>query len=158
MSEQALSIAQVILARAEFAHRENFLALPPDTKIGAGSVEISVQCQHSDAESLAMASLQVHNKGDQGALYSFDVQMVVVLNVHGPSPATPEEHKALAGTGAAILFPFVREAVASLTSRGRFGPLWLQPINVRAVLDASATKAEVLSAADVPPIPGASDE
>lgn len=150
MSDQTLSIAQVMLARADFKHRADFLSLPPDTKNGNGAVEIAVECQHSAAESLAMVQLRAHNTDDREALYSFDVQMVVILNLHGRPPSVPAEHKALAGTGAAILFPFVRETVASLTSRGRFGPLWLQPMNVRAVLDAG--NAEVLSAADVPPV------
>jgi len=36
-------------------------------------------------------------------------------------------------SGAALLYPFVRQVVADLTSRGRFGPVWLNPMNVTAV-------------------------
>jgi preprotein translocase subunit SecB len=28
-----------------------------------------------------------------------------------------------------MLYPFLREAVANLTGRGRFGPVWLNPFN-----------------------------
>lgn len=38
---------------------------------------------------------------------------------------------------AAIMFPFVREAIGNLTSRGAYGPLWLPPINVVAMLEQS---------------------
>jgi preprotein translocase subunit SecB len=35
----------------------------------------------------------------------------------------------MASGGGPTLFPFLRECVANLTGRGRFGPLWLRPIN-----------------------------
>ena len=35
-----------------------------------------------------------------------------------------------------LLFPFLREAFASITSRGRFGPVWLNPINTRTFSEA----------------------
>jgi hypothetical protein len=36
-------------------------------------------------------------------------------------------------SGAALLYPFVRQVVADLTWRGRFGPVWLNPMNVAAM-------------------------
>lgn len=36
---------------------------------------------------------------------------------------------------AAIMLPYVREAIGNLTSRGAYGPLFLPPINVVAMLD-----------------------
>lgn len=42
---------------------------------------------------------------------------------------------------AAIIFPFVREAIGNLTSRGAYGPLWLPPINVVAMLEQSGQEA-----------------
>ena len=41
----------------------------------------------------------------------------------------------LAGPAVALLYPFVREAFANLTLRGRFGPVWLNPFNVRAMAE-----------------------
>jgi len=39
----------------------------------------------------------------------------------------------LTGPATATLFPFVREALANITGRGRFGPVWLKPFNLNAV-------------------------
>ena len=33
----------------------------------------------------------------------------------------------LGDSAPALLFPFLREAFANITTRGRFGPVWLQP-------------------------------
>jgi preprotein translocase subunit SecB len=38
------------------------------------------------------------------------------------------------GSAHAVLFPFVREAVANITMRGRFGPVWLNPVNFGALV------------------------
>jgi preprotein translocase subunit SecB len=43
---------------------------------------------------------------------------------------------------AAIMFPFVREAIGNFTSRGAYGPLLLPPINVVAMLDKNRDRAE----------------
>ena len=36
---------------------------------------------------------------------------------------------------AAILMPYARETIASLTSRGSFGPIRIQPVNIVAMID-----------------------
>ena len=43
---------------------------------------------------------------------------------------------------AAILFPYVRETISSLTSRGSAGPLILPPVNVVALLERTEPKTE----------------
>jgi preprotein translocase subunit SecB len=37
----------------------------------------------------------------------------------------------------AMLYPFIREVVANLTIRGRFGPVWLNPFNLRGAIQAA---------------------
>lgn len=39
------------------------------------------------------------------------------------------------GTGPTILFPYVREVVHRITQDARFGPIRMDPLNVRAMLD-----------------------
>ena len=60
---------------------------------------------------------------------SFRSRIVVAPSVEAPA-LRPVEF--LARSGVPTLFPFVREAIANITMRGRFGPLWLNPIDVRA--------------------------
>ena len=45
----------------------------------------------------------------------------------------------LKSNGWALLFPFVREALANLTGRGRFGPIWMNPVNVLALVSVGDT-------------------
>lgn len=73
-------------------------------------------------------------------LYQFDVQMAVQVV---PDPAAPNMSAVefLARSGAATIFPFVRELIANLTMRGRFGPLFLAPINVKEVSSSVAQAA-----------------
>jgi preprotein translocase subunit SecB len=52
--------------------------------------------------------------------------------VSGPLPNNYLD--VIAGTGGTILLPFLREVIANFTGRGRFGPVWVNPINFRAAL------------------------
>lgn len=45
----------------------------------------------------------------------------------------------LTSKGCALLFPFIRETIANLTARGRFGPVWLNPVNVVALMASDST-------------------
>lgn len=44
-------------------------------------------------------------------------------------------------SGVSLLYPFLREAVANLTQRGRFGPVWLSPLNVAAAVEGARVPA-----------------
>ncbi len=46
---------------------------------------------------------------------------------HGKENMPIEQY--VRSSGPATLFPFIRQVVADLTSKGRFGPLWLSPVN-----------------------------
>lgn len=53
----------------------------------------------------------------------------------GDLPEGLEKESFVERNAAAIMLPFVREAISNLTSRGAYGPLLLPPINVVAMLD-----------------------
>ena len=83
----------------------------------------------------------------EGHPYRIDIVMQGIIE-----PIEGEENYPLAEyartAGAALLFPFLREAVASITGRGRVGPLWLKPFNVQlAALDPDSMNV------DMPPEP-----
>ena len=50
--------------------------------------------------------------------------------IPGQENMTIREYLA-SGNCVAALFPFLREAIANVTGRGRFGPVFLDPINIR---------------------------
>jgi preprotein translocase subunit SecB len=58
--------------------------------------------------------------------------MALVVSIEA-APVTLEVDRYIAESTVQILMPFLREAVANLTLRGRFGPVWLQPISGRAL-------------------------
>ena len=69
--------------------------------------------------------------------YIFLVRMVVAVSAtDAPSAVTPVGFAQ--ANAVALLVPFVREVIANLTMRGRFGPVWVNPVNLSAVLLAAA--------------------
>jgi preprotein translocase subunit SecB len=100
-------------------------------------VEINL---HGDAESKAAAiAIRVKSRNDENPLYHLDITMLGIVESQGESVGlTP--HSFLVQGGVSMLFPFVREAVANITMRGRFGPIWLNPINVRALVEAGSAE------------------
>lgn len=132
--QPGLTIDQILLVSAEFRHREDFLVLPPDTKFGEVSIVIETRAmQKPDGSAAGIFLLARTNDAPEiaeRALYGFRVEMLALVSVSpGQSNFPPLEF--VAGSGVATLFPFLRETVANLTMRGRFGPLWLKPVNVR---------------------------
>lgn len=121
-----LRIAQMILESVRFEHDKDFLrreathAAPPST------VGVNVETQRSQDENLALVRLRVVSKEPE-AVYKYEVVYTAILQYSGPAPAD-FDHR-LSVTGASMLMPFVRELVANLSSRGRFGPTWLAPVN-----------------------------
>jgi preprotein translocase subunit SecB len=124
-----LRIAQFILEEARFAHRRDYLALSPQQKVEGLRGDLSVEVQTNlteEGEDKAIVRLRAVSDKPE-ALYSFSVSYVAFIQMRGPRPDSLEQR--LAATGGAFLMPFVREAVASLTGKGRFGPIWLPPVN-----------------------------
>lgn len=143
-----LSIGQIVLEHAQFAHRPDYLQYAPtslaDTQL-ATDVQIRVlegvlaSGDHTPGRAIAGVTVRVITKEtDPPPLYQFDVA-VTALVIANSSEATIPPLEFIGQSGFATLFPFVRETVANLTMRGRFGPIWLPPINIRsAVVEAVA--------------------
>lgn len=146
-----LTISQIVLERAEFAHREDYLRLEPNTALPASSVAMAVQVQRAEGNvnRAALARVTATSGGD--ALYHFSVTYVVfyVMEWEGNEPVPDDLDQRLMVTGATMLFPFLRETVANLTSRGRFGPSWLAPTNFNALVP-TPTPPEALASISQP--------
>lgn len=149
-----LRIAQVFLLEGHFAHRPDALSLPPATPHAEGLVHCQVRFFEPPDRSTAAASVRIQTPDDdQTALYRYAVEMVVVVNaISGEENVLPSEY--IRGPAIVALVPFIREVIANLTMRGRFGPVWLNPMNVQRVLlelvphAAPASSAAAVDAAD----------
>jgi preprotein translocase subunit SecB len=143
-----LTIGQIVLEHAHFSHRDDFLNYPPNA---LQNVELGTEVQvrlfegayhvpdNATGRVIAGVSVRVLTKTSAPApLYSFDVAVMALVIADSPDPALPPL-EFVAQSGFATVFPFLRESVANLTMRGRFGPIWLKPVNIlTAVADAVA--------------------
>ncbi len=130
--QPGIQIAQIILLGAQFAHREDALAVPPNTLIANLEVQLEAKVGGQPGDPTAVVRLRAFTAKDSNFLYTFDVEIAaIVTSVPGEENLDPFEYAR--GMGPAAFFPFLREAVASLTMKGRFGAIWLKPINFLAV-------------------------
>lgn len=126
-----LTVNQIFLVKASFAHRADFLALRTNTPIGELQVLIeTVLMTPKEGTGVALSVTARTDQEDKAALYQFSAEIMAMIDsVPGQENIPPLQFVATAGV--ATVFPFLREMVANLTMRGRFGPVWLKPINIR---------------------------
>jgi hypothetical protein len=140
--DPGIGFAQIVLQRAEFRHREDYLALPPNTPVTELPVDVSVQmfanasaqvsADGAPAQQRPIAGIVVQAKSratDPPALYEFVVEVAALVTADREQPEIPPI-EFIVGSGINLVFPFVREAVANLTMRGRFGAIWLKPFAI----------------------------
>lgn len=130
--QPGILIGQILLEQAEFSHREDFLSLPPTTPIERASIGLEIQVGYSPDRKHGLVRIRAHSNPTEKPLYNVDAVMTALIQVDKSQPNMPIEQY-LTGHAPAMLYPFVRQAVADLTGRGRFGPLWLSPLNLKAV-------------------------
>lgn len=131
-----LGIAQVLLEEVSFRHVGDFLARDLAQPIPPTPAKVNVQVVRSATEAgRATVRLKVVSD-DATAAYHYAVSYLVFFTVDGPGPTDLDQR--LAVTGGNMAMPFVRELVANLSSRGRFGAVWVAPVNFnKLILDAS---------------------
>lgn len=126
--QPGLKIQHVFLVKAHFEHREDFLALPLSHEV---NVEVKIRSGGQvDAEGAAgLFGIVVHSNDELNPVYRFRVEMACLVQVDEDAPNLPvkEYFQEMAPT---MMMPFLRETVASITGRGRFGPLYISPINM----------------------------
>jgi preprotein translocase subunit SecB len=134
--QPGIRIAQIFLERASFEHRPDFLAFDPATAVET-DIELNLSSGLSSDGSLGKIQILVSSKQETEPLYRFSFLMTALVEAEeGANYPLPEYVKANA---LGMMFPFVRELVANVTSRGRFGPLWLRPVNLVALTAAAPT-------------------
>jgi preprotein translocase subunit SecB len=123
-----IKLSQIYLANAHFGHIENAISLSPTTPVPGISTQINVQIGMSEDEQKGFCSMTVgSDPEDKTLLYQFHIEMVLVAEAD-PEPNLPLKEY-LMRAGPPTLYPFIRETLASLSLKGRFGALWLPPTN-----------------------------
>lgn len=130
-----LGIKQFILETVNFRHTNpNFLAEAPGTPAEHPvSVNAGLAYTH-DKKEAAVSVIVVSD--DPTAPYTYEVRYIVLLTVdYDGEPPPADLDRRLVVTGGTMAVPFVRELVANLTSRGRFGTTWVAPVNFADAFD-----------------------
>jgi preprotein translocase subunit SecB len=129
--QPGITIGQVYLESARFSHRADFLNLPAaarqDLTLGT-QVELAV----GPDQNTGVLRLTVSTAPNPMGLYELEIKVGALLHrTPGQENMTIQEYAA--NSGVPLLYPFVRETIANLTGRGRFGPFWLHPVNFLAL-------------------------
>src|SRR2546426_3123369 len=137
-----IQVGQIFLEHVQFSHREDFLSLPLGTQAVVGNVNVQVESGISQDSKTGLIRVRVWTIPENKPVYNIRVSMTALVAVDESAPNMPLKTY-LAGPGAALLYPFVRQVVADLTWRGRFGPVWLSPTNVLAPAAAAPAPAQL---------------
>lgn len=136
--QPGIRISQIFLETAEFGHRPDALRLPPSTSPNVGDVDVTVQLGDLSNGEGGAIRIEVRTKPENNPTYHFRVSMIaLVQRAENAENMAIMEYLQLAGPG--LLYPFVRETIANLTIRGRFGPIWLNPLNLKGALAGSGS-------------------
>jgi len=138
--QPGINIHQVFLDRASFSHREDYLTIPASTPPEVGDINVAFRMILSDTEPRALIQARARTDPDQKPMYEFDVILSMVISVDEAAPNMTLPEYARTG-GFATLSTFLRQTVADLTLRARFGPVWLNPANLRVALEDKKTPA-----------------
>lgn len=153
-TQPGIAIGQVFLERVAFSHRADSLGLPPDTRPEVGNVIIGVTVGASPDGESGIVRIEVKTDPASNPLYMVDLAMVaLVRRLPGEGSVSIRDFLRSAGS-VSLLYPFVREAFAAVTLRGRFGPVWLNLVNPQAIA-AGLTAATPEDAAPPPVRPDA---
>ncbi|MCC5794845.1 MAG: protein-export chaperone SecB [Chromatiales bacterium] len=97
-------------------------------------IKLNLKTTHRDLgneQTEVVLHVSAHAKQGEGTLFLIEVDQAGVFQISGCSP---EESRMLVGIACpATLFPYAREVISSLVSRGGFPPLVLQHIDFAAL-------------------------
>lgn len=136
-----IAIAQVFVENAHFEHRSDALNLPPSTPPDVGQVDVSINIGVTPEETDGLIRVTVSTDTTKPLLYQFKVAMIGLVKKTDPA-GTMNVSDYLTSYGLSLVYPFMREAVANLTQRGRFGPIYLNTIDPHAAMDLSSDLAQ----------------
>ncbi len=143
--QPGIEIGQIVVERASFEHRADYLALPAETKVPPLPLRLTASFGMDAAQRQGAIKVELSTDQSKNPIYVVAVTLVALVRVvEGAENMSLEQYATV--HGGAMLFPFIREIVADLTGRGRFGPVWLQPVNLAAPLPQPAEAGHVVEA------------
>lgn len=131
-----IRLKSVSCVRARFEQRllwqgESPLRLQPDLQFG---FEVGLRFTEDGQDEIGV-ELSVSIQSDEEEAQPYEVEIAYLGLFHLTElPEGLSREDFATRNAAAILFPYVRQAVTDLTSRGAAGPLFLPPVNVAAML------------------------
>lgn len=123
-----IRIEQILMVRAAFEHRADFLAIPTPQPLNL-KIQIRAKSQVDEAGSKGLILMSAATEDDGDQLYKFDIEMAALVSADADAPNMPVA-EFLKRNAPAVLMPFLRQAVADITGKGRFGPLYVNPLNL----------------------------
>jgi putative zinc finger/helix-turn-helix YgiT family protein len=145
-----IRLSQIFLEEAHFFHRKDFLSLPVSTPPQPAALNFAFQSGLTKQDKRrAVVRVRATTEAETKPVYQLNVVVTALVEVDVQSPNMPLEQY-IATAGVPLLMPFVRQVIASLTGQGRFGPILMQPLNVRAVLESPASPPEIVEPAPSP--------
>jgi preprotein translocase subunit SecB len=141
-----LSIAQMVLERCEFSHQENYMSIPSTTPVSKATVDLGVQLVRDKGDKQKVV-VRLLASAAKDATYRFAITYAVLLmvQVEENEQVPADIDRRLMVTGCTMMFPYMRQVVSSLSSQGRFGPIWLSPTDFNRIVSA-APEPEVVEA------------
>lgn len=144
-----LTISQMLLEKAHFEHKGDFLSKPPNVAPPQSQVDLQIELVKQEevsqtGPSTLLVRLRVASNPEEG--YGFEVIYSALLGVSLEGETRPDDlDRRLMISSASMLFPFVREVVANLTMRGRFGASWVAPTDFSKIIPATTPLEPVTS-------------
>jgi len=122
---------------SHFNHTPHSMLETTERTARVGEVRISMQTGSTDDGRDGMVRLTAASREEEKPDYDFHVTMLALLHTKEGSTVDPTS-PAFQALGVHMLFPYLREAVASITMRGRFGLVTIAPFDVRKLLSSQA--------------------
>jgi preprotein translocase subunit SecB len=152
--QPGVRIAQIFLERANFEHRPDFLEFPPSTAVET-EVDLTLNSGLSPDGTKGRIQITVSSKDASEPLYQFSFLLTALVEAEEEGANFPLTDYVRVN-GLVMLYPFLRELVANVTSRGRFGPLYLNPVNFLALTShTSAPAVKEAAGSEMGPAPAA---
>lgn len=125
--DPGIQIVKMFIDTCVFGHQPDPLMLPENAAPKITGFDTEVSLKEMGDRGICQVMLSTH----PGSSYELKLGMTALVRViPGQENMTIREYLA-SGNCVAALFPFLREAIANITGRGRFGPVFLDPINIR---------------------------
>lgn len=129
--QPGLRFGQIYLSEAQFSHREDAVTLPTNSLSDELPLRVQARFFGQPGGTSAALAVRVFSPDDPALLYRISVEITAIVEVvAGRENMDPLEY--VKTIGPVALFPFLREAVANLTLRGRFGAIFMKPFNLTA--------------------------